>query len=39
MAIGLVISMIQRASLSKSTGAIVLAFAAIAMFYMFLLAN
>ena len=39
MAIGLVMSMIQRAGLSKSTGAIVMAFAAIALFYMFLLAN
>jgi cytochrome c-type biogenesis protein CcmF len=39
MAIGLVMSMIQRAGLSKSTGAIVMLFAAIALFYMFLLAN
>ena len=39
MAIGLVMSMIQRAGLSKSTGKIVMALAAIALFYMFLLAN
>ncbi len=39
MAIGLVMSMIRRADLSKLTGTIVLAFAAIALFYMFLLAN
>ena len=39
MAIGLMMSMIQRAGLSKLTGAMVMAFAAIALFYMFLLAN
>jgi len=39
MAIGLVMSIIRRAGLSKATGATVLAFAAIALFYMFLLAN
>ncbi len=39
MAIGLVMSMIKRAGLSKSTGAIVLVFAAASLFYMFLLAN
>ena len=39
MAIGLVMSMIQRAGLSKSTGAIVMVLAATALFYMFLLAN
>ena len=39
MAIGLVMSMIRRAGLSKWTGAAVLAFAAIGLFYMFLLAN
>jgi cytochrome c-type biogenesis protein CcmF len=39
MAIGLVMSMIQRAGISKSTGAIILIFAAASLFYMFLLAN
>ncbi|MBC7887842.1 MAG: cytochrome c biogenesis protein CcsA [Ferruginibacter sp.] len=39
MAIGLVMSMIRRAGLSKAGGAAVLAFAAAALFYMFLLAN
>ncbi len=39
MAIGLMMSMIQRAGLSKLTGAMVMAFAAMALFYMFLLAN
>jgi cytochrome c-type biogenesis protein CcmF len=39
MAIGIVMSMINRAGLSKLTGAIVMALAAVALFYMFLLAN
>jgi cytochrome c-type biogenesis protein CcmF len=39
MAIGLVMSMIKRAGLSKTTGAVVLVIAAAALFYMFLLAN
>jgi cytochrome c-type biogenesis protein CcmF len=39
MAIGIVMSMINRAGLSKMTGAIVMGFAAVALFYMFLLAN
>jgi cytochrome c-type biogenesis protein CcmF len=39
MAIGLVMSMVRRADLSKPTGAVVLIVAAAALFYMFLLAN
>ena len=39
MAIGLVMSMIRRAGFSKLTGAAILGFAAIGLFYMFLLAN
>lgn len=39
MAIGLVISMIQRAGVSKVRGATILFFSAAALFYMFLLAN
>ena len=39
MAIGLVMSMVRRADLSKTTGAVVLIIAAAALFYMFLLAN
>ncbi len=39
MAIGLVMSMIKRAGLSKVTGGAVIIFAAAALFYMFLLAN
>ena len=39
MAVGLVMSIIRRAGLSKATGATVLIFAAIGLFYMFLLAN
>ncbi|MEO7766073.1 MAG: cytochrome c-type biogenesis CcmF C-terminal domain-containing protein, partial [Ferruginibacter sp.] len=39
MAIGLVMSMVRRAGLSKTTGAIVLILAVAGLFYMFLLAN
>ena len=39
MAVGLVISMIRRAGLSKITGTAILLFASAALFYMFLLAN
>ncbi len=39
MAVGLVMSLIRRLNLSKTQGAVVLLLSAIAMFYMFLLAN
>ncbi|MEO6549615.1 MAG: cytochrome c biogenesis protein CcsA [Ferruginibacter sp.] len=39
MAIGLTMSMIRRAGVSKLTGAVILTLAAIGLFYMFLLAN
>ena len=39
MAVGLVMSMIRRLNLSRTSGLLVLLFTAVAMFYMFLLAN
>ena len=39
MAAGLVMSMVRRLGVSKTTGAAMLIFAAVALFYMFLLAN
>jgi cytochrome c-type biogenesis protein CcmF len=39
MAIGLIMSMIRRAGMSPKAGAAVLAFVAVALFYMFMLAN
>ncbi|MEO6722387.1 MAG: cytochrome c biogenesis protein CcsA [Ferruginibacter sp.] len=39
MAVGIVMSLIRRLNLTKTSGALVLAFTAIALFYMFLLAN
>ena len=39
MAVGLIMSMIRRLNLSKTNGTLVLAFTAVALFYMFLLAN
>jgi len=39
MAVGLLMSMVRRASLSKGAGAVILILGAVALFYMFLLAN
>jgi cytochrome c-type biogenesis protein CcmF len=39
MGIGLLMSMVQRASISKAAGTAILVVAAAALFYMFLLAN
>ena len=39
MAIGLIMSMISRAKISSKTGAAILVFVSVALFYMFMLAN
>ena len=39
MAVGIIMSLIKRLNLTKTSGALVLVFTAIALFYMFLLAN